>query len=208
MAHAAQYKIFGIEPSQQLVRHAKKHFGVHTFLGSLTKYTNSQKKQFDIVTCIHVIEHVTNPKQFITLLLKIVKPGGLLYIETPNSDSHLLYVERESYTFLIPPDHLWLFSQQSIKQLLPKYSSIISINTYSYSEHLMGIIKRIIKSLSLSERSEESTERNEEKKREEFTLSNSKGLDPSANHFRMIQKFKKNLSYLLFDRTLAPFLTG
>lgn len=191
--------ILGIEPSKQLIQYAFKKYSIKSFSGTLEEFVRENERRFDIVTCIHVIEHVPEPKYFVSKLLKLVKPGGLLYIETPNSDSHLLYTERERYTFLIPPDHLWIFSKESIKKLLPKNFQIIHVKTYSYPEHLMGIVKRTIKNLSHSERSKKS--------------SVSASLDFSAmprndNVFVIMNIIRKKMFYFLFDRLLAPLFTG
>jgi hypothetical protein len=154
---------------------------------------------------------VSNPHKFVQDLLRLVKPGGILYIETPNSDSHLFYVEKEKYTFLIPPEHLWLFSFDSIRHLLPKNTETIYINTYSYPEHLMGIVKKMIHKVRYVilnppvRRMKNPASETSEKKRAEFILGNVEGLDPSAYRLRMTQK---NLSYFLFDRLLAPLFTG
>jgi len=201
------YKTTGVEPAKVLVDYAKKNFGVQSFRGELKDFIASNK-QFDVVTCIHVIEHVTNPQQFMSELLHLVKPGGLLYIETPNSDSHLLYVEKEQYTFLIPPHHLWLFSKDSISHLLSKNSQIIYTNTYSYSEHFMGIIKRIMR----NKRHSEHVRRAQCGLREESNINAS--LDFSAMprndniNTKMFRRLKRYLSYLLFDKALAPLFTG
>lgn len=184
------FNVFGIEPSGQLVHHAHTKYSVKSFHGTLDEYIRPVHDQFEIVTCIHVIEHVSNPHKFVQDLLRLVKPGGILYIETPNSDSHLFYVEKEKYTFLIPPEHLWLFSFDSIQHLLPKHASVIYMDTYSYSEHLMGIVKRLICDCKPSLQTSES-----EKKR-------------SQNKMRNDNTFRKNLSHSLFDRLLAPLFTG
>ena len=41
--------------------------------------------QFDVVTCMEVIEHVVDPATFVAELVRHVKPEGLLLISTPNS---------------------------------------------------------------------------------------------------------------------------
>ena len=207
------FKVLGIEPSKQLVDYACSHFSIPSFKGTLADYLHSDPKQFDIVTCIHVLEHITHPDIFISNLLRLVKPGGILFIETPNSDSHLLYAEKHNYTFLIPPEHVWLFSRYSFIYLLPKTTDIVYVNTYSYSEHLMGILKkmkddihRVILSDSVYIR--------------RIYIGRSFGLSPqddSRASSRMIQKnniykigsaIRKNFSYFLIDRLLAPLFTG
>lgn len=190
-AQTRGYTVCGIEPSKKLARDSRRNYKLLVYEGSLDEYIKDSKDTFDIVTCIHVIEHVRNPKDFIKKLTSLVKPGGILYIETPNSDSHLLYVEKERYTFLIPPDHLWLFSHFSINSLLPANSSLIKTSTYSYSEHFMGIIKTIIRSMSL--RAKPSTAK-QSVFHEPATPRNSKSL-------------RKLLFYYLFDCILAPLFT-
>lgn len=192
-ANRAGYKTTGIEPAKELAHHANTKYKINVFHGDLEQYVKRRKKQFDIVTCIHVIEHVYNPKIFLTSLLKLVKPGGLLFIETPNSDSHLLYAERERYTFLIPPDHLWLFSKESLKHLLPKNTDTILINTYSYSEHLMGIIKQMKKNTSIF--------RNIEVNRRVDTI------HKPIKQTNSLESIRKKIFYCLFDKTLAPLFT-
>lgn len=192
-AQAQGFRVVGIEPSESMAHYSKNKYGIPTFTGELKSFIANSHKQYDVVSCIHVIEHVVNPREFITSLLKLVKLGGILYLETPNSDSHLLYAEKEDYTFLIPPDHLWLFSRYSIKWLLPKWEQILYINTYSYSEHFMGILKKILINLSLRAKYISA------KQSQEITSSS---LIPRDD------RLTKNLTYLLFDRILAPICTG
>ena len=40
--------------------------------------------QFDVVTCMEVIEHVADPAAFLTQLVARLKPTGLLLLSTPN----------------------------------------------------------------------------------------------------------------------------
>ena len=196
-AQKAGYIAFGIEPSKKLAFHAEKKYHISTYQGSLERYINKKKKQFDVVTCIHVIEHVSHPKQFISQLLKLLKPGGILFLETPNSDSHLLYMEKEQYTFLIPPDHLWLFSHYSIQSLLPNSFEIVYKNTYSYSEHFMGIMKSVVTNMSLrAKHNEARLPRQPACRQVVFTPRND------------INNIRKKLSYYLFDRGIAPLFTG
>jgi 2-polyprenyl-6-hydroxyphenyl methylase/3-demethylubiquinone-9 3-methyltransferase len=39
---------------------------------------------FDLVTCLEVVEHVAEPRAFISGLARILAPGGLLVLSTPN----------------------------------------------------------------------------------------------------------------------------
>ena len=41
--------------------------------------------QFDLITCMEVIEHVADPEAFVDLLAKRLAPHGLLILSTPNA---------------------------------------------------------------------------------------------------------------------------
>ena len=41
--------------------------------------------QFDLVTCLEVVEHVADPRSFVAALAKRLAPDGLLILSTPNA---------------------------------------------------------------------------------------------------------------------------
>ena len=44
-------------------------------------------KSFDVITAHQVLEHVENPNKFLSKIIKILKPGGILHFELPNQSS-------------------------------------------------------------------------------------------------------------------------
>jgi 2-polyprenyl-3-methyl-5-hydroxy-6-metoxy-1,4-benzoquinol methylase len=70
---------------------------------------------FDVVTMNHVIEHVHDPKQLLAAAFRLLKPGGRLYVETPNVDAlgHKIY--GRDWIALDPPRHLLLFNRTSLR---------------------------------------------------------------------------------------------
>jgi polynucleotide 5'-kinase involved in rRNA processing len=111
----------------------------------------------------------------------MLKPKGILCMETPNLDSHLYNREKDRYTFLTPPDHQWIFSRKSINEFFGKNSDvrIMRITTYSYSEHFMKIIKSIF-----------------------FKKMNVAQTDKSRKDNQ--ENLGKKAKYIFFDQTLAP----
>jgi SAM-dependent methyltransferase len=75
---------------------------------------------FDAVTMNHVIEHLHDPGATLADILRLLKPGGQLFIETPNLEArgHRLY--GASWRGLEPPRHLMLFSRASLRDLLAR----------------------------------------------------------------------------------------
>ncbi len=43
--------------------------------------------QFDLITCLEVIEHVADPQAFVAALARRLAPGGMLIMSTPNATS-------------------------------------------------------------------------------------------------------------------------
>jgi SAM-dependent methyltransferase len=46
-----------------------------------------EKESFDILIAYEVLEHILNPKLFLTTYSELLKPGGLFIISTPNAHS-------------------------------------------------------------------------------------------------------------------------
>lgn len=65
---------------------------------------------FDFVLASHVIEHVSEPITFFAELVRICKPGGLIFIEAPSDNSCLVksdanYVVGNFFSFWDDPTH-------------------------------------------------------------------------------------------------------
>ena len=182
--------VFGIEPSMQSFNYVKNILKLNILNTDLERFLKSNRKRFDFVIYSHVIEHVKHPKKVIYQLSKLLKPSGILYIETPNLNSHLFYSEKENYTFLLPPEHLWIFSLKSFSKLIPSNLSIIQVNTISQPEHFMGILKNIFKNyLSTS------------------TVQTTKACKQTQNLNQKPTKILKKIKYILLDEMFAPFFT-
>ena len=45
--------------------------------------------RFDVVTCWHVIEHVSDPRRVVAELFRVLRPGGYCLLATPNLDDRI-----------------------------------------------------------------------------------------------------------------------
>lgn len=90
----------------------------------------------DVVTVNHVIEHVNDPVELLRSCSRLLRPGGLCVVATPNALSlgHLLF--RDRWLALDPPRHLHLFNQQTLEQtammagLVPVFKKTDSSNMH------------------------------------------------------------------------------
>lgn len=95
--------------------------------------------QFDVVTSMEVIEHVTDPAAFIAALTAHLKPGGVLILSTPNrtAASRLLLVEAAERLGQVPRGtHDWdqfLTPEELISLLANAGLEVVEIRGIAFS---------------------------------------------------------------------------
>lgn len=81
-------------------------------------------ESFDIILFIHVIEHLNNPIQLGKEINRVLKPHGLIYIETPNWISMLIPSfglkrnQHNPFNFFDDPSHIKPYTKQSLYEYL------------------------------------------------------------------------------------------
>lgn len=116
LAQRAGWQAVGVEPDPKAVAIARTR-GLTVHQGGLeTLHTESEA--YDGITLNHVIEHVHDPRTTLTHCYRLLKPGGWLWLETPNLDAqgHTRY--RENWVGLDIPRHLIIFTDRALQQLL------------------------------------------------------------------------------------------
>ena len=78
--------VTGIDATPEVIAVARDHAGA---MGLSIEYrqgdVQSLEGQFDLITCMEVIEHVAEPAAFVGALARRLAPGGLLIMSTPNA---------------------------------------------------------------------------------------------------------------------------
>lgn len=110
--------LYGTEISDFAYRHLKKNSKIKTFKGGISQI-NFPPQFFDVITMLEVIEHLPSPRKDLGTAQKLLKPGGLLIIQTPNIGSLEVRIKKARFTNFLP-GHLVLFSRETLRQLLKK----------------------------------------------------------------------------------------
>lgn len=102
----------------------------------------------DIVTMFEVIEHLSNPLQFIDRAAEVVKPGGLIYLTTPNFNSldrkalgvKWDAINREHLVYFTPATLLNLINKNPALTLLHMESRNISVQLIAHCKKISLIL--------------------------------------------------------------------
>lgn len=81
--------------------------------------------EFQLIIMSHILEHLTNPKEYLRKLLEYMKMGDLLFLEVPNQEN--LYLKSLGA-------HIFVFSISGLSSLLKNLGfHILNITTVGYS---------------------------------------------------------------------------
>jgi 2-polyprenyl-3-methyl-5-hydroxy-6-metoxy-1,4-benzoquinol methylase len=120
LAHmsAAGWDVYGIEPDATAA-------GVAQALGvpvarTLLRGAPFPDGHFDAVTMMHVIEHMPDPVDSLRIARRLLRPGGVLSITTPNLASRGHAMFGRDWVGLDAPRHLVLFTPDSLEVALER----------------------------------------------------------------------------------------
>lgn len=110
---------FGIEPSSYNYEIALKN-QLEIIKGDIASVRQEVKKRkIKAITLFHVIEHIYFPIETLQNIKNILKPGGILIIETPDSNASIQKVTNHRNP-LICREHLFYWNEKSLRIILKK----------------------------------------------------------------------------------------
>lgn len=134
-----EFEIEGIEIDDQArMESLKKGYRVHESLESVKKLN----RKFDLITMIHVVEHLTDPVEVLKQLSSLLNENGSILIETPNADDALLIsyncLAFQNWTYW--SHHPVLFNFKGLSNLLDraqlKCVSSEPVQRYNLANHM------------------------------------------------------------------------
>lgn len=123
LMHLAGYEAAGAEMSQWLCEFAANTFDVPMFCGDIDDI-DIPPASLDIVVLMDVIEHFPDPVEGMKRLAGVLKPDGVMVIQTPclrNVGKTFEQMSADNEMFLHhlkEEEHLYLFNEQSLRDLL------------------------------------------------------------------------------------------
>lgn len=115
----------GLEISPFASALARKN-GLNVKTGTL-KDAGYPDASFDCVTMWDVIEHVPDPTAQMQEINRILTPGGVAVIGTPNLAHALFKIKRTNWRHLKPAEHIFYFQASNLNRLLER-TGFVSVN--------------------------------------------------------------------------------
>jgi len=82
-------RVTGLDPAAAAVEVARAHaaqeqLAIEYFAGTIEDFAEGTDRQFDVLTCMELLEHVPEPAELIGALAALSAPGGRLFLSTLN----------------------------------------------------------------------------------------------------------------------------
>lgn len=141
LARDAGYEPFGVELAEADAEAARRRVGTDVVATDFEEIDSSDR-EFDVITLFHVIEHFRSPSSAMAKVHSLLKPGGLIIIETPRIGTlwfRLLGRRWREFMF----GHLFFFSRGTLADLLKRHGfTIIESRTPSKLATVRFVLNR------------------------------------------------------------------
>lgn len=140
LAKASGWRCSGVEVSAFAAQQARERTGCEIFCGRLED-APFPRASFDVVTMWDLLEHLPDPLQGLQIARGLLKPSGLLLVNTPNENSLLRRVARFLYrgsggSITMPVNrlyhryHLYYFAAETLSVLFRRAGfEVLAMNT-------------------------------------------------------------------------------
>ncbi|XZF13514.1 class I SAM-dependent methyltransferase [Chitinophagaceae bacterium MMS25-I14] len=84
------FEVYGIEPAPERLNFSRQEYSLeHIYANPVEAafWQDNYHSFFDVITLWDVIEHVNDPRGTIKAAVRLLKPGGILWLDTPARDA-------------------------------------------------------------------------------------------------------------------------
>ena len=112
----AGWSVRGVDLTPESAEYGRSHRGLDIFAGTLHEAQIPSASQA-VVHFSHLIEHVPSPRHFLGEVGRVLAPGGLVLVTTPNVNGLQARLFRNLWRSAIA-DHVYLFSNRTLRRTL------------------------------------------------------------------------------------------
>lgn len=129
MARDSGWDVKGVDTSEYAVKYAREHFKLDVSHSAILSDAKFAPESFDVITLWDSIEHFRDPVAQMTEVFRLLKPGGVVMLDTPNGESLLRTLANVCYDLtlglfkypvikLYHRFHLYYYTQRALRTLL------------------------------------------------------------------------------------------
>jgi len=118
-AQARGWAIQGLESSPIGAEQARQTTSGPIYCGTL-EIAPYEDASLDVVTLWDVIEHLQSPRAYLERIARLIRPGGLFALTTPNIRSLPYALLGRDWEIVGPNDHLYYFAPRTLARLLAR----------------------------------------------------------------------------------------
>jgi len=111
------WEVAGCELAGHTARIARERVGCEVKSVSFEE-AEFEEGSFDVVTMWDVIEHLFDPDAALSEAWRVLRPGGLLVLNTPNYNSLSRLLLGKKWEAIYPPRHLFVFCPSTARRLV------------------------------------------------------------------------------------------
>lgn len=153
------WNAIGFEMSEPAVKFAKEKNGLKTVYPGMVQSSGIGKGSVDIITLWDVIEHIPKPQPLLEYLYSLLKPGGILFLQTPNVPIQLIKANlklaikgmKPGVHYLEAKDHINDYSRKTLSMLgkqtgfaSTEYYVLTPILSFAGSKSSLGKIGKML----------------------------------------------------------------
>jgi 2-polyprenyl-3-methyl-5-hydroxy-6-metoxy-1,4-benzoquinol methylase len=112
------FDAYGVEVSETIAREAKARVGAGRVHAGTLETSPHSPESFDLVTMWDVVEHVVDPRALLERTRRLLRPDGLLVLETQNVDSLFARLLGRRWHHYKHDEHLSHFAPATLSRLL------------------------------------------------------------------------------------------
>lgn len=113
------WESIGIEPDRGFCQFIESHHGLKA-IPAILEDSGIADASVDVVVLLHVIEHVPDPLGTLRSILRVLKPGGHLVLETPRYDSVMFRILQHRERSLSCNGHIYFFTTDTLRKMYEK----------------------------------------------------------------------------------------
>ena len=111
------WETWGVEPSKSgFIAEKKGHKIIHDYF----EKSDLKSNFFDMVILNHVLEHLDDPIEVLKKVYKVLKKGGIVFVDVPNFGGLSSKLLGRYWPYLAPEEHKQQFTKDRLKSVFRK----------------------------------------------------------------------------------------